>query len=202
MKIETPIVFIPKLFDDEIFKPLSIIDGYKLKDYYYISNYGRIYSIYSYKFLSKELGTDNHWLMPLAIVGGHRNFRVCRLVLETFNYFPGCENYIVNHKDGIPNSEYADRLSNLEWSTLSSNAKHAYSNGLKKALSGSDCHFATIDENTAEEICKLISKGINMRLIAQMFNVGENVVYSIGSRRSWTKISSKYDFPVRKLKQK
>ena len=95
-KIESPIVFIPKLFEDEIFLPLTVVDGYKLKDYYYISNYGRIYSIYSGKFLAKELGTDNHWIMPLAIIGGHRNFRVARLVMCTFKYFPGCENYIVN----------------------------------------------------------------------------------------------------------
>ena len=177
-KIENPIVFIPKLFKDEVFLPLTVVDGYKLKDYYYISNYGRIYSIYSGKFLAKELGTDNHWIMPLAIVGGNRNFRVSRLVMCTFKYFFGCEDYIVNHKDCMPDA------------------------GLRKAKSGSECVFSTITENQAEEICKLISQGINLGLIAEMMNVNPNVVYNISAKRSWTEISSKYNFPIRKRKLK
>ena len=201
-KIENPIVFIPKLFKDEVFLPLTVVDGYKLKDYYYISNYGRIYSIYSGKFLAKELGTDNHWIMPLAIVGGHRNFRVSRLVMCTFKYFFGCEDYIVNHKDCMPDAEFADRLDNLEWCTYSTNLKHAYANGLRKAKSGAESVFSTISENQAEEICKLISQGINLGLIAEMMNVNPSVVYNISAKRAWTEISSKYNFPIRKRKLK
>lgn len=200
--IIVPIVFIDTIFPDEEFRALTVVDGYQLKDYYMISNYGRIYSKYANKFLSKELGTDNHWIIPLAIVGGHRNFRVARLVMCTFNYFPGCENYIVNHKDGIPYSEFADRITNLEWSTVSNNTKHAYATGLRTPLIGSQCKSSKIDEQKAEEICALIAKGINLQLIAEMCDVSKDTVYAISSHRSWNHISAKYEFPVRKIKRK
>lgn len=51
-----------------------------------------------------------------------------RLLALAFKECPGyVDDYVVNHKDGIPGNDWLD---NLEWVTYSENTKHAYDTGL------------------------------------------------------------------------
>lgn len=205
-----PIVFLPELIaPDEKFAFITeqSVENRMVKPYYMISTYGRVFNIYSRKFLRPALGTDDHYYLALATENGQRNFRIARLVMLTFNYFHGCESYLVNHIDGKPYANYyegyyPDRITNLEWSTYSDNAIHAIASGLKECKRGENCHASKLTDKEVIEICERIQAGELMTLIAEDMGINPNVVYSINAGRAWTHISCNYNFPTRKLKRK
>lgn len=95
----------------------------------------------------------------------------------------------VNHIDG---NKLNNSPENLEWVTPQENTKHAIDNGLIHTV-GEKSHFASIDEEMANTICKLIKEGkLNLREISDKLGVGYDCVKKINSGKSWGHISSKY----------
>ena len=94
---------------------------------YLIYDDGKIYSLYSNRFLTPELDKDGYLRVGLSINKKNKMFRVHRLVALTF--IPNPNNYqTVNHKD---ENKLNNKVSNLEWLSLQDNLD--YGTGRKRA---------------------------------------------------------------------
>jgi hypothetical protein len=108
------------LLKDEIFKKIL---GY---DYYYVSNYGRVYSSFK-KSIRKQKHKPNGYLaIDLSYKGKHKILHIHRLVAQYF--LPNNDTTLqVNHIDGNKKNNH---ISNLEWCSRVDNMKHAVKVGL------------------------------------------------------------------------
>lgn len=184
-----PIYFIPNQLEPEIFMNISEVSVPNVKPYYMISNYGRVWNKYNAQFIRSSIDSKGYLYCVLATTNGPKNIRIHRLVMMNFAYFDGCENTIINHKDGIKSNCY---IGNLEWSSYSENAMHAYSTGLNKKQ--------RIDDEIVKKICHMLENNSNTLLnIAKECNVSVQIVSSIQQRRAHIDISKDYNFDLRKI---
>lgn len=186
-----PIYFIPRpiVMPPEEFRDITeqMVPG--IRPYYMISNYGRIFHKYKNQILSTNIDTKGYLYKPLAIEGGSINCRIHRLVMLAFAYFPGCENYLVNHKDGNKSNCF---IWNLEWSTYSDNANHAYKTGLNQNRK--------VPENQIHKVCKLLENPANsLQFISEKTGVSYSIISAIQQKRVHTDISDKYNIQSRKV---
>ena len=185
-----PFHFVPQPLVVEEFRPITDQAVPGIKPYYMISNYGRIFHIYENRFLSWNMDSKGYLFKPLATVNGMKNCRIHRLVMMTFCYFPGCEDLLVNHKDGIKTNCY---IGNLEWTTHSENTIHAINNGL---ISKSGKY----NEEQIHNVCMLLQDGrYTLNQIAEMSNVSYSVIQGIQGKRAYTDISDQYNIQPRKV---
>lgn len=117
----------------------------RVKDYYFINEYGDVYSYFKENEpikLKYRSDKDGYYDTSLQLKDDRRMaFRVHRLVALTF--IPNPNNYpVTNHMDTNKNNNH---ISNLEWTTISANTQHAYDNNLIKH--GRIRKVITIDEN-------------------------------------------------------
>ena len=119
----------------EIWKDIKDYEGY-----YQVSNLGNVRSVERYvnhklygdmliKSKILKFGKTNRGYLVVQLWRNNKGHSktVHRLVLEAF--IPNINNKPeINHNDGIKTN---NALSNLEWSTISENRKHAYKNKLK-----------------------------------------------------------------------
>lgn len=100
----------------ERFKPAVGYDGYL------ISDYGRVYSCKTNKFLTQAPNAKGYNRVELCVNGKAKNVSVHRLVAEAFIDNP--DNLpIINHKDEEKQNNRAD---NLEWCTYLYNANYGH----------------------------------------------------------------------------
>lgn len=100
----------------------------------------------------------------------------------------------VNHKDGNKLNNWAY---NLEWVDNKENYDHARSHGLIKTCDS--LSYATVDNQTVERICELLSKGYSNIQIIQDLGLpndqhGKGLITRIRTGRAWKDISNNYDF--------
>jgi hypothetical protein len=106
---------IPFEFEEEEFKDIENYEGL-----YQVSNYGRVYSLISKKFLKTCKNNKNYLVVTLCKNGKKKNYQVHRLVAQAFLENP--LNYKeVNHKDENPSNNH---LENLEWCSASYNINY------------------------------------------------------------------------------
>lgn len=117
-----PFAIIPYLIaPDEIFLPVTeqAIPG--VYPYYMISNYGRVFLKFrEMPFMQYNLDSKGYWMASFATINGQKICRIHRVEAMTFNYFPGCEEYVIDHIDG---NRMNMRLTNLEWVTFQENVR-------------------------------------------------------------------------------
>lgn len=179
--------------ENEIWKVLTDREAKDIKPYYMISNLGRVFNIYSGKFMKMCIDTKGYWYYNLRSYNAHqgaRAYRVHRLIMLAFHYEEGCEDMEIDHIDADKTNFFEN---NLRWCTHSENGMYSYQNGHKNAK-GEERVQAKITDAQAEIICQRIADGENMRQIAKDMNIDENIVYSISNHRAWNHISCKYDF--------
>lgn len=168
-----------------------------VKSHYTVSSYGIIHNLATGNYLPLNLYYDENKYTVVnfsTLDGGHRNEGIHRVVLMTFNYFPGCENLEVNHKDGIKHHNW---LWNLEWTDTKGNSLHAFNNGLVSI--GEDRENSILTNEQAHYICKLIQSGYSTKDICSMVNINgvkdlRRIVCNIKNGSCWKHISSQYDF--------
>ena len=143
----------------EIWKPLTEAAGRLLKDFYQVSNVGRIKSVKHYvevcnhgKIVKKPcpelliscVPQEHGYLMAYLACedGTDVNAQVHRLVAAAFcpNDDPEHKD-VVNHKDGNPSNNKAD---NLEWCTPAENAQHAVNTGLRGNWKGRKLRYTVL----------------------------------------------------------
>ena len=138
---------------------------------YWISTFGRIWNNNRMNFMSYSMHKKGYWQIALPTVDGNRITRkIHRIVMTTFCYFPGFENYEVNHMDGNKQNNF---ILNLEWCTHSENTIHAINMGLKTVF-GHD-YKVTLTNDQVKEIYKLIDHGYKGWQIREMLNISPEV---------------------------
>ena len=121
---------IPGKFEGEIFLPITRYKDIEFENLYYISNFGRVYSIYrGGRFLSPGMNHKGYLAVALSQKGTTKFVTkvIHRLEMSIFRPIPNMDLYQVNHIDG---NKTNNQLDNLEWCTQSYNIKHAYRTGL------------------------------------------------------------------------
>lgn len=167
-----------------------------LPDYYLVNTKSEVFSLFSGKKLSQSLNHSGYHVVSLNTIDGKRIQRkVHRLSMMTFNYFPGCENFQVNHKDG--NKDNNDIL-NLEWSLPKDNVQHAINNNLRKDWKY-DNPQAKINSDDAIKIKKLILGGYdNSYILSLIPNANNNIISSIIHGNSWKHLFTDEDINMMK----
>lgn len=162
---------------------------------YDVSNLGRIRRHDTQKILkvnyNKEM-TNCYGFIQIKLADGKLlNTEIHRLMAIMFIPIPqkyidagyNQSSLVIDHIDGI---KYHNVLENLEWVTNSENLQRARDLGL--------CN-QTINTETADKVCKLLSMGYPINIIAGDLAISENTVYNIRYKNTWTDISKNYDFP-------
>ena len=182
---ESCIVAPPEEFRDITTK---IVPG--IKNYYMISNYGRVWHKYKNKILIPYVDSKGYLFIRLTTIKGDKNCRIHRLVLMAFDYFNGCESAIINHIDG---NKCNPCIWNLEWSNYSENLKHAWKNEIMVRKTSSEAREKII------KVCELLEENkLTDVQIAEQLDVSVDFVYSIYNKRAHVNISKNYNFPQKK----
>ena len=176
----------------ELWMPVSAIPN--LQDWYYVSNYGRVYSRFTDSLIAPRFIGRGYLIVTLRTIDNKPiDILVHRLVMMAFEPILNPELYQVNHKDGDKTKNYYP--SNLEWTTQEENMKHAYKIGLRKP--GEYNNFCIITEDKARKICKLLEmKKYSTKEIAELVDLKghEPLITQIKLRHNWKHISKDYDF--------
>ena len=182
-----------------VWKPITRMCGDIKEGIYWISTFGRIYSIAK----ANRYGRENGFLKPeLSIWGYYRAFLcnndgvakphgVHRLVMIEFCPVPNFKNLQVNHLNGIKTCNY---IYNLQWCTCSENAIHAFKMGLRNGLQGEQNPAAKISDNQAEEIAKMLSSGnYTQKDISQITGVSCGIITNIANGNDRHYLYEKYN---------
>ena len=202
-----PIAIIPELLPNEYFLLITEIAAPNVLPYYMISNYGRIWHKYLHHFMRTSWDCINYMegyrIASLACKDGkNHSFRVHRLLMLTHRYFPGCENMMVNHIDGVKTHNYIDfpgKGDNLEWCDGSYNEKEAFRLGLKKPKIGVDHPLSTMSEEDVIKLCQILEdkhngkNNMRYRDIMKELKVSENQINYIKNINGWIHISKNFN---------
>ncbi|MBR6289309.1 MAG: HNH endonuclease [Acholeplasmatales bacterium] len=154
MKQQPKYIFV---HDVRIWKHI-VCEDEQFPDYYYISRYGQIFSAWCGEYLQFTQNARGYLVVSLQTVDGRRiQRRVHRLVKYTFDYFPGCELYQVDHLDGNKTNNV---LENLDWVTPQENIRRA-------EISGQRHHLRLLEEGDIYQICDMIIAGYTNEEIRQ-----------------------------------
>lgn len=181
---ECPCTYIPLCAPDEIFLPISIDNV--VPNRYYISNYGRIFSLYNNEFMSPYITQDGYLRLSLSNINGgsKKMYFVHRLVMMTFFPIDNPDQYQVNHKNGCT---WCNWLCNLEWTTPIENIHHMY-NELCPEINA-----ITVTREKAEEVAKLIQDiSLSLKTIAEMTGVSYANVRNIACGTCHTDVYYQY----------
>ena len=185
----------PVLYFDEVWTQCCIHIPY-LRDYYWISNYGRLYSGKLNSIINPSVESNGYCRITLMTVNGTEVRRsMHRLVMESFCWFEGCEGYQVNHIDGNKRNNW---IGNLEWVTQSGNIRHAYMTGLNK--SGEDSYLAKYTNETILKIANLLMQElryeeISMIVFGEYNDVYRHLISNIANKHCWNQLLQNYEFP-------
>lgn len=198
-----PAVVIPNNIDNiyttdpvyivEFWKPITNDIVYNVKPYYIISNYGRLFSKKSNKFINGGLTPNGYNTISLQTYDGHFCTSINRLVLLTFCPIENPDDYESNHIDC---NRLNNKLNNLNWKTPIENSQYAmeYGNGLR----AEDSPVSIYTNEDIELICSKLEDGWVPSEIAKLFpqynfNNLCGAIRHIKNGYSWKSISSKYN---------
>lgn len=169
---------------------------------FYVSFDGEIYNTTTHKFSRGHVNKRGYVTVELTDYNNHRISTSMHNVIEkVFDWFPGCENLEVNHKNGIHND---NRFNNLELVTHTENVHHAYATGLNKYY-GENHLDATTTDKQVKQICELLQIK-NPRLtyaeIGERVGVSEIVVVQVATGICWVRSTEKYGYtPTKRNKR-
>jgi hypothetical protein len=154
-----------------------------IKPIYYISNYGRIFSIYSNSFITPQQTENGYLQVGLTTNSGSRIYRkVHRLVMLTFNWVPNNTELQVNHKDC---NKHHNWLWNLEWCTAKENIEHAIQHNLRNSVGDNNIN-AKLNESDVLKIYDLMINGYNDDQISSIIGCEKQLIPNIGNGRTWS----------------
>lgn len=139
---------------------------------YSISNFGRVWSGKTKKFLSNERLDFKGYNIVTLYNGKPIYYKIHKLVAI---YFVGerPEGFTINHIDGIKTN---NSWLNLEYLTNKQNCIHAFKNGIIKRK---------LEIKDVKKIRRLHKKGCTQKMIADLFNIGPYHVSRIITKKQW-----------------
>ena len=187
--------------------PYEIFEPYIFDRNYYISNFGRIYSLKFGDFLTPQYNQDGYLQVSLTINRHRQPHRVHRMIMMTFAYKENCENLEVNHLNGIKdqNVYYPGHvLHNLEWCTHKENIIHSIEMGLRDDI-GENNPSAKYTNDEIHQICKIMQDNPQATYIdiAKILNYEptkqfNHFISHIRTGQIWTSISQNYNIKLAK----
>lgn len=160
---------------------------YPLRQNYYVTDDGHIYSEKTNKFLAEHEDKNGYKKVRMSCLdlepGKTHTFSVHRLVLENFNPIDGMENLQVNHKDGDKKN---NSLTNLEWVTCEENIHHAIETGLRAQINGA----AKLTPTQVKEIYIRATHGERNVDLSKEFGVHPDIIGKIKNGKMWREVTS------------
>lgn len=176
-----------KTLDVEVYSKLE--NGEKISPYikipeYYITNYGKVYSTKSKRFLKIRVNVYGYGRVSL-----HNKLNISvdhlvhRLVAEVFLNNP--KNY--NEINHIDNNRLNNTVSNLEWCDRLHNIRHCIKSGnfYIPHVFGESHPDSKINDDIVLQIRDLKSKGYSNRQLADKFNLNIKHIGKIVRREIW-----------------
>lgn len=152
------------------------IKGYE--NYYEISNYGRVRSLYNrYKmceFKKPYTRKDGYVVANLIKDGKQTTFYLHRLVANHFIENDDINMTEINHIDGDKQNNHVD---NLEWCTSQQNIIHSYKSNLSKI--GFNRTSSKLTEEMVFKIPSLLKDGYSIKQISKLFNVSTTAIHHV-----------------------
>ena len=190
MQVINPIEFY------EVWKPITRMCGDIKEGIYWISTFGRVYSLYKANRYGKENGfvavnlNKGYCQVSLSTnKDSSKGYFIHRMLMIEFCPIPNFKLYEVNHKDG---NKLNNCIWNLEWSTHDDNIHHAYRTGLCPVYE--DHPKATITNEQAEEIGRLISLDqYSYDEISNITGIKKSIIKTIGEGYAWRFAYEKYN---------
>ena len=176
----------------------KIINLNNIKNYYYISEIGEVYSTYSNKILKPKCDKDGYFSISLCTNNNERKtYYIHQLVINT--YVENAPIYMkdptVDHIDGNRTNNY---YKNLRWIERKVNSSIRKNRGI-----GENNHEAILTEIQVIEICELImQKQFTLQQIANKYNVDKSTISNIKRKKSWKHLTKFYNFPIKIQKNK
>lgn len=175
----------------------------QFKDYYYVSNYGRIYNTQTQMMMNTKIdprtGYENTSLMSIEKNDKGQSYGkwtpVHRIVNTVFNGAPP-EGYVTNHIDSIRANNY---YKNLEWVTQQENVKYSFEHGFRQVGENNN-GGSTFTDAQVTQICELMQAGIYDRREFSLRVFGceptksiVKLLRRIRNKEAWTHISNNYN---------
>lgn len=152
---------------------------------YEVSDQGRVRRVESGQIRVPGKRREGYLIVNLSKEGKTTTKIIHRLVAQAFipNSYDKPE---VNHKNGIKTDNRAD---NLEWATIAENAIHAFENGLRVSVVGSENGQSKLTEKDIPEIFDLRSQGFTHSAIAQQFGVSRSLIGWVLAKKGWNHVA-------------
>lgn len=174
----------------EIWKDIVGYEGlYKVSNLGYVKSINRTTShnrILKGKLLKMIVDKDNYFEVSLCKNNKKKNYRVHRLVAETFISNP--DNLPqVNHIDG---NKQNNNVCNLEWVTCKQNIQHSFKMGLSFVKGGETHHCAKLSQKQVDFIrnnYKFRDKNFSTVALANFFGVTPSTITLITKNKNWKK---------------
>jgi len=166
------------------------LDVIGYEGYYQVSNIGRVKSLErkvvcnsSFRIAKGYMlnaGSDKDGYLKVVLSKDRLRKTVSIHRIQAIAFIPNpLKKPCVNHKNGI---KYDNNLSNIEWVTVSENAKHAHKMGLLSTKNG-----AKVTEKEVLEIRK-IGKSMLQKEIAKIYNIHSSTIGYILANKTWKNI--------------
>lgn len=157
---------------------------------YIIYNDGRVYSLFTHRFLSFYPDKDGYLTISLRTKNNKSyKYRVASLVMSHFVGSPPSKmiDPTIDHKDGNKQNNYSK---NLRWLERGENSRCRKNKGV-----GSQNHEAILNEAQVAEICNLLmNSSLSLRQIGDKYNVRKSTISNIKRKKNWVNIVAQYDF--------
>lgn len=142
-----------------------------LNSHYNIDENGVVTNSKTKNVLKTQINQKGYKCINLYIKGNYKHFKLHKLI--AYYFIPNPDNLpCINHLDG---NKLNNDISNLEWSTLSSNTKHAYDNGLILKR-------FRFDKETETAIVILYNNGNSQNKIASHYKTSQQTICNIIKR--------------------
>lgn len=173
---------------DEIIWKTLVYNG-EVYELFEVSNDGQLRNVKTGTVYRQAI-VGNGYLQVVVSLGSRNKkkaFKIHKAVAEAF--IPNPENKReVNHKDGNKDN---NNMLNLEWVTPSENVRHAYQNGLKNPLYGTDNGAAKLTKEDVEYIKNHFvyrDRKYGARALGRKFNVDKNMILDVVRNISYVNV--------------
>ena len=157
---------------------------------YLIYSDGKVYSLFSHRFLTPYPDKDGYLTISLRTTNNKTyKYRLAMLVISHFKGRPPKEvmDATADHIDGNRQNNY---YKNLRWLERGENSRCRINKG-----AGSQNPSAILNETQVVEICHLLTNtSLTLIQIANIYHVHKSTISSIKRKQTWKNITNNYNF--------